>query len=434
MHAFTGRMWPTKVAGSDPNAEIQGVANHNLGSTDGFNHCLNHSTCHTNLSLRDSFMRYRYEKVCLEAFGYTLPNEVVTSDEIERRLEPLYRRLRLPPGRLELMSGIRERRFWPADTLPSQISAVSAEKAIVAAGIDRRHVGVLVHGSVCRDFLEPATACSVHHHLELRPDCMVFDLSNACLGLLNGLVMVANMIELGQIRAGIVVGTEGGRGLVENTIRSLNDDRSLTRKTVKLAVASLTIGSASCAMVLCDRELSRTGNRIQGATAYANTRFHDLCRGGEEVAAGGDVAPLMRTDSERLMHEGIATGVITFERFLANAGWTRDNISKTFCHQVGSAHHKMMFEALELQRSLDFTTLEWLGNTGACALPVTMAVGAERGHLEKGDRVAMLGIGSGINSLMIGVDWQVSLLGPTQDRERGDRVKAAYRTATAQHP
>lgn len=370
-------------------------------------------------------MRYRYEKVCLESFGYTLPDEIVTSDEVERRLEPLYRRLRLPPGRLELMSGIRERRFWPADTLPSRMSAASAERAIVAAGIDRRHIGALIHGSVCRDFLEPATACSVHHHLGLRPDCAVFDLSNACLGLLNGLVTIANMIELGQIRAGIVVGTEGGRSLVENTIRSLNEDRSLTRKTVKLAVASLTIGSASCAMLLCDRELSRTGNRICGATAYANTKFHDLCRGGEEAAAGGEVAPLMRTDSERLMHEGIATGAVTFERFLAGVGWSRDDIKKTFCHQVGSAHHKLMFEALRLSRDLDFTTLEWLGNTGACALPVTMAIGAEQGHLAKNDQVAMLGIGSGINSLMVGVDWQTSPSGRAMDGDVRERVGAA---------
>ena len=64
-------------------------------------------------------MRVRYENVCLEAFGYDLPDEIVTTDELERRLEPLYRRLRLPTGRLELMTGIRERRFFPGDMPPS---------------------------------------------------------------------------------------------------------------------------------------------------------------------------------------------------------------------------------------------------------------------------------------------------------------------------
>ncbi len=85
----------------------------------------------------------RYQNVCIESFGYTLPEEIVTSDEIEHRLAPLYQRLRLPEGRLELMTGIAQRRFWTPGTLPSDKSVESANKAIAAVGIDRA-----VHWSV----------------------------------------------------------------------------------------------------------------------------------------------------------------------------------------------------------------------------------------------------------------------------------------------
>src|SRR5262245_28482489 len=122
----------------------------------------------------------RYEHVCLESFGYSLPEEVLSSTEIERRLAPLYERLRLPEGRLELMTGIRERRLWPPGTLPGEISVVSGERAIQASGIDRREIGALIHASVCRDHLEPATACRVHHALGLPQRCAVYDVSNAC--------------------------------------------------------------------------------------------------------------------------------------------------------------------------------------------------------------------------------------------------------------
>src|SRR5215470_8107449 len=165
-----------------------------------------------------------FRRVCLESFGHTLPDEIVTTAELERRLAPLYERLRLPEGRLELMTGIRERRFFPAGMRPSTISIESARRAIDASGLDRRFFGTLIHGSVCRDFLEPATACRVHHGLDLPNEAMIYDISNACLGLLNGIVQVASMIELGQIRAGVVVGTECGRELVENTIALLNAD------------------------------------------------------------------------------------------------------------------------------------------------------------------------------------------------------------------
>lgn len=356
----------------------------------------------------------RFQNVCIEGLGYSLPDEIVTSAEVEARLEPLYRRIRLPEGRLELMTGIRERRFWPPGTLPSEISVISGERAIAAAGIDRARVGALIHGSVCRDFLEPATAAGVHCRLDLPSECVIYDVSNACLGILNGILQVANMIELGQIEAGLVVGTEGGRQLVETTIEHLNANHNLTREQMKLAVASLTIGSASVAVLLIHREISRTGNAITAATARANTAFHGLCHSGRDESAGDDMRPLMNTDSETLMREGIATGTETFAQFLLDARWSGLDIDKTFCHQVGLTHRRLMLEALGLPPAIDYTTVEFLGNTGAAALPITMALGVEQGHVDPGDHVALLGIGSGINSLMIGVDWQ------TSDIVRGD--------------
>ena len=352
-----------------------------------------------------------YQHVCLESFGYTLPEEIVTSEEIERRLEPLYRRLRLPEGRLELMSGIRERRFWPRGMLPSEKSVASGEHAIRAAGLDRRHIGALIHGSVCRDHLEPATACRVHYALGLPPECVIYDVSNACLGLMNGILQAANMIELAQIRAALVVGTESSRQLVENTIDTLNRDTTLTRSQIKFAVASLTIGSGSCAVLLTDRELSTTGNRLIAAAVRARTQFHQLCHSGQDEAVGSGMHPLMDTDAEKLLEEGVATGVETFRDFLRDTTWDVDEIHATICHQVGSAHRKRMNESLGLDPDRDFNTFPWLGNTGSVALPVTMAIGLERGRVRPGDNVAMLGIGSGINCLMLGVRWQKSLVG-----------------------
>ncbi len=352
----------------------------------------------------------RYHTACLESFGYTLPDEIVTTAEIESRLAPLYERLRLPAGRLELITGIRERRFWQSGTLVSEKSTASASEAIKVAEIDRRKIGALIHASVCRDHLEPATACRVHHQLGLEPSCQIYDVSNACLGVLNGIIQVANMIELGQIRAGLVVGTETSRSLVETTIEQLNTDTTLTRESIKPAIASLTIGSASCAVLVTDRELSQTDNRILGGTCLSDTSFHQLCHSGADEAGGDGMHPLMTTDSETLLEAGIATGSETFKQFLKELDWSIDSVDKSFCHQVGASHRKRILQAFGLDLQNDYPTVEWLGNTGSVALPISMAIGIERGHLERDDRVAMLGIGSGINSLMLGVDWQTAPL------------------------
>ena len=348
--------------------------------------------------------------MCLEGFGYTLPNEFVSTSDLEVKLRPLYDRLRLPEGRLELITGVRERRFWSPGTTCSSVSARSCRSVLEAADFDVNEIGALIHASVCRDHLEPATACAVHHELGLPPHCQIFDLSNACLGLLNGVLQIGTMIEAGQIKAGLVVGTESGRQLVEATVEALNRDTKLTRKSIKSAIASLTIGSGSCAILVTHRDISKSKNQILGGTVLANTRYHELCQSGADEA-GTAMSPLMETDSETLMREGCATGAANFEQYLHELAWSRNDIHKTVCHQVGPTHRKMMFDSLQMDVSKDFSTVELLGNTGSVALPITMAVAAEQGHMVANDNVGMFGIGSGINCVMLGCNWQKSVVG-----------------------
>lgn len=345
----------------------------------------------------------RFKNVFLEGIGAEIPDEIWTSDQIEKRLAPLYQRLKLPEGRLELMSGIRQRRVWPENTMPSGPSIRSGSHAIEAAEIDPGRIGCLIHASVCRDFLEPATASRVHHGLSLPSGCWVYDVSNACLGLINGAIQIATMIQAGAIDAGIVVGTENSRPLLQQTIQSLNADTSLTRQSVKPAFASLTIGSGSCAWLLVHESLTRGGTPIEVAIAEARTEFHDLCCSAEDAGAG--MQPLMDTDSERLMAEGIATGVSALEQLLAESTWQREQIDRTICHQVGARHRAAMLNAMGLPIERDIATFDELGNTGSVALPLTLAAAVQRGELKKGDQVAMLGIGSGINSVMIAATW-----------------------------
>ncbi len=347
----------------------------------------------------------RYQHVCVEAIACTLPPHVVTSEEIEARLRPVYERLGLPEGRLELMTGIRERRFFDPGTRPGMISAGTARRAMELSGLEPRHIGALIHGSVCRDQLEPATASFVHHAAGLPADALVLDISNACLGVLNGMVHIADMIELGRIRAGVVVGTEVGRPLVEGTIERLLSDRTLTRKDVKYEFASLTIGSGSAAVVLCDRRLSRTGNMLRGGVFQADTSQHGLCAGDIDAEAAVPGQLRMSTDSEALLHAGVNLAVETWPRFLRSVDWDDGRVNKVFTHQVGRAHRRLLLERLELPEESDFPTVESLGNTGSAALPMAAALGIERGHLQRGDRVALLGIGSGLNVLMLGLNW-----------------------------
>lgn len=348
---------------------------------------------------------FRYEQVRFESFGYALPETVVTSAQIEQELAPVYDRFGLHQGRLELMTGIRERRFWDEDTLPSDASTRAGRRALEQSGVAAGEIECLIHTSVSRDFLEPATASVVHDNLSLPHRSIMYDISNACLGFLNGIISLGNMIELGQVKRGLIVAGESSRQLVRTTIDHLIKAPQLTRQDLKAAFASLTIGSGAVALVMAHETVSRADHRLLGGVVRTATEHNHLCRGSADTGFEPDSAMTMRTDAETLLTGGCALAAETWQVFKEGMGWAGADVHRTYCHQVSSAHQDKFYESIGLDPSRDFSTFEFLGNVGSVSLPLTMAMGIERELPEPGTNIAMLGIGSGLSSVMLGIRW-----------------------------
>ena len=99
---------------------------------------------------------------------------------------------------------------------------------------------------------------------------------------------------------------------------------------------------------------------------------------------------------------GVALARETWTEFTAEQGAAFDRL---VCHQVGSIHRRKLYETLGLDLARDFSTFETLGNTGSVALPATLATAVQAGAVRDGDRVGLLGIGSGLNCLMLALEW-----------------------------
>lgn len=343
----------------------------------------------------------RFEHVCLESIAVALPEEIWSSTAIEERLRPMYERLKLPAGRLELMTGIRERRHWPAHTRPSDASAAAGRAVLAKSSLRPEQLGVFIHGAVSRDMMEPSTASFAHRKIGLPGTTQLFDVSNACLGFLNGMVTLAGLIESGQILAGLVVSGENGRPLIEQTLHRLLSG-SLSRNEIKPYFANLTIGSGAVGAILCHRSLVKGHpHRLLGGAGRAATQHSDLCQGDSH---GAD-APAMQTNSEEMLIAGVELARSTWQDFSELMRWTPSLVERFICHQVGSVHRRKLYETLELDLAKDFSTFETLGNMGSASLPATLALAVEQGVVQEGNRVALLGIGSGLNCLMLALEW-----------------------------
>jgi 3-oxoacyl-[acyl-carrier-protein] synthase-3 len=330
----------------------------------------------------------------LEAFGYELASNVVTSSELEKHVEPVYNALRFPLGQLEALTGIRERRWWDQGFRLGDGAAKAGKKALSRTGIKASDLGVLVYAGVCRDGSEPATACSVAAALGVGRDCAVYDISNACLGVLSGIVDVANRIELGQIKAGLIVSCESAREINESMIASMV--AKPTMEHFKLSIATLTGGSGAIAVLLTDGSFGNEGHRLIGGTTQSASQHWDLCRWERDF---------MRTDATAVLKNGVELARGTWTSFLTTLGWTAQQVDKVICHQVGGPHRTAVLKAFDVSEDKDFSTYEYLGNIGTVSLPLTAALADERGFLNKGDKVGFLGIGSGLNCLMLGWEW-----------------------------
>lgn len=345
-----------------------------------------------------------FDEVYIEGFQANLPPNEITTAEVESLLKPAYERVGLSEGRLELFTGIQSRRFWELGTKPSDVSSEAGQQLIDKLGVDKQEIDVLIHASVCRDFIEPATSSVVHKKLGLSPHALNFDVSNACLGVMSAVSLIADMIRSGRVRRGLVVSGEVGYPLLCNTIDALNKDESLTRKTFKPHFASLTIGSCAAAVMVSHESVAKEGShKLICGEDYSYTEFNHLCQGDADAGMGAGAAPQMHTDSEELLVRGVEAASHCWGSF--SKAFELKSIDKVFTHQVGVAHRNLLFDSLELDYSKDYMSFPYLGNCGSASLPATVALAEEKGLLKAGDRVALLGIGSGINCNMLGISW-----------------------------
>ena len=280
---------------------------------------------------------------------------------------------------------------------------MAAQKLLKKSNVPSDEIDILIYSGVCREGFEPATATFVASALELDESSLIYDISNACLGVVNGIIDVANRIELGHSRAGLIVSCESAREINDLTIKSLLDKPTMENFIISLA--TLTGGSGAIAVLLTDGSFGSQRRKLLGGSATAAPEFCQLCRWGISRESDDRFRQTMSTNSVAVLENGVELGKKNWQKFLKQVGWNTSDVDRTICHQVGSSHRKTILQSISMPLEKDFVSYSFLGNIGTVSLPITAAIAEERQFLNAGDKVAFLGIGSGLNCLMLGWEW-----------------------------
>ena len=156
--------------------------------------------------------------------------------------------------------------------------------------------------------------------------------------------------------------------------------------------ATLTLGSGAAAMVLGRASEHPQGHRVVGGASRAATEHHDLCVGDFEH---------MRTDTQGLLVAGMGLAADLWAAASADFDWSE--MDRYIVHQVSSVHTGRTAQALGLDESRIPLTFPTYGNVGPAAVAFTLA--KEAPSLRPGDRVLMMGIGSGLNMTCLELTW-----------------------------
>lgn len=334
---------------------------------------------------------FRFSNTAVLAVTAVDAPQEVTSAAFDDLLGPTLDRLGIRRGMLEQTAGVLARRWWPAGFVVADGAAQAGEQALGAAGVRPEQIGLLIDTSVSRARLEPSSAVHVHNLLGLPSSCLNFDLSNACLGFVNGMQLAALMIDAGQIEYALIVDSEGSRVVQERTLARLRG-ASATTTDLFSDFATLTLGSGAAAMVLGRADSNPQGHRLVGGVARAATEHNGLCVGDWDR---------MVTDSKGLLLAGLDVAEATMKEAALEFDW--DRMDHYVMHQVSNVHCGAMIQRLDLDPARVPLTYPTRGNIGPAAIPITLAMHQE--NISRGERVLLLGMGSGINSAVAELRW-----------------------------
>ena len=342
------------------------------------------------------------DRVRITGVGAELPAHVVTTAEIERRIG--LAQAGLGCGWLERVTGVRERRWASPETMPSTLAAAAGRRALAHAGLDALAIDTLLYTGITRDFIEPGTSNVVQEALGAR-NARVFDLTNGCNGLIDGLDVAASLIRAG--RAQRVLVTTG-----EHASISINW-RARTTEDFLRSAAGFVVGDGGGALVVeasddparglrawQQRSDGRHWRHAIGGRFRPTTEACDACDSPLDVRFLCDGRALIAAILEVMPR--------VMDAVLAKTGWSWDDLDLVFCHEASRRFIDTGIALIGNPGSLErkiWSTVGRFGNTSTVSLPLAMSEALAAGALVPGAKVMLLGASSGISVAAATLVW-----------------------------
>jgi len=312
--------------------------------------------------------------VKIVGIGEGLPKQIVTNKMMEQIVET-------SDEWITQRTGIRQRYILTDDNVVS-ISVDASKKAIEKAGLSAQDIGLIVASTLASDYRIPSLAGCVQRDLEIS-DCPAFDVSAGCTGFIYALV------ETLHVDTALVLAGEGVSKNINWSDRStcvLFGDGAgaivLKRDSVGTIHYPILMGRS-------DRENTLTIKNKDDHTPwyqYPQEQNTKLVMKGREVFTFA--SEVLADTLNRLKEQ---CGDKPFTKIIPHQANSR--IIEYVCRTTGFTHDQF------------FLNLSQYANTSSASILLALWDAYKQGWLAPGDRLALIGFGSGLTWGGVVVDW-----------------------------
>lgn len=326
-------------------------------------------------------------KIKIESLGLELPETVLTTEEL---LATCRRRPRLD---LERITGIVERRV-AVGSYAADLAVGAARKALAMSRYAAEDLDAVVCTSISKhdrpdEFsFEPATAVTVRREVGAKK-ALVFDVVNACAGLLNGIWVLQGLIRSGAIRCGMVVSGEQNMPLARTAAREVR--HSLDRQ-----LAALTLGDCGAAVIV-DASPDET-HGFHWLDLVTGARHDHFCYSKPSSRGSGGI---LITKARGLQVEGNRNFPAYLKQALDGTGWDLNDVHHVIPHQVSTRAIRQGIRAISRYMGCELPDVflshaEAFGNTTTASHFLALHDFILRGTIRSGANVVLVSGASGI--------------------------------------
>jgi len=306
----------------------------------------------------------------IRGIGIYHPENILTNSDLEKMVDTT-------DEWITSRTGIRQRHILPKDSAlkSSDFGAFAAIAAMERAGVVPEDIDGIICANINPDKQFPATACFIQAKIGAR-NAFAFDVTAACAGFVYAANMASLLIDSGQCRNVLVIGSEILSRVLDWTDRN----------------TCILFGDAAGAVVMGQGPKDR--GILLSRLKSDGTQSEVLYLNGPE-AVGGPRGMFM--DGKQVFKAAVTEVSAMVRSTLADAGFAPSDLDLLVLHQANVRILNAIAEKLGLPPEKVIINVERYGNTSSASIPLALHEADGQGRLKPGMLVALAAVGGGMS-------------------------------------